>query len=104
MEIAHTRMFVIVVRVGKVVYVVFVSIIHMSIIIFDEIYSLAVCSPACQHSSNCTAPNTCVCSAGYNGSYCQSRKFVIAYFQIDYFFLSLAICTSPCLNGGTCVS
>ena len=28
----------------------------------------------CLHNSNCTAPNTCVCTSGYNGSYCQNRK------------------------------
>jgi len=37
--------------------------------------SLAICSPTCMHSSNCTAPQTCVCSTGYNGSYCEYRKF-----------------------------
>jgi hypothetical protein len=36
---------------------------------------LAFCSPACMHNSNCTGPNTCVCSAGYNGTYCEDRKF-----------------------------
>ena len=33
----------------------------------------AICSSKCQHGSTCIAPNTCNCTAGYNGSICQYR-------------------------------
>ncbi len=55
------------------------------------------------HNSNCTAPDTCVCSSGYNGSYCQYRKFGFVSKYISFLW-SLAICPSGCLNGGNCVS
>ncbi len=82
MEIAQLQILVIVVWVGRIVYVVLVSILSIGIDISETemsvfFFPLAICSPACEHSSNCTAPNTCVCSAGYNGSYCQDRKFFI---------------------------
>ena len=32
---------------------------------------LAVCDPPCDNGGKCVAPDTCVCSPGYQGSSCQ---------------------------------
>ena len=48
---------------------------------------VAICSPACQNSGVCSAPNVCNCSSGYNGASC-----------------TYPVCSAACQNGGSCVS
>jgi len=38
------------------------------------------------NGGSCTAPNTCTCASGYNGSLCE-----------------YPICSNSCQNGGVCV-
>lgn len=103
MEIVSVLMFAIVQPVGMVVVVIKVSILIYLMLAIEHYLSLAICSPSCQNAANCSSPNVCTCLPGYNGTFCEFGKFhQLIDFNIRKF--PLAICPSPCLNGGNCVS
>src|SRR5689334_11422104 len=73
----------------------------------------AICSPVCEHGV-CAEPDTCDCSAtGFSGPTCSQRKipelfpallhFYLAPNSKAFFFLSPAVCSTPCQNGGVCI-
>ena len=44
---------------------------------------LAQCSQGCTHG-NCTSPNVCTCSAGWNGTSCATGNMTLLTEQLKY--------------------
>ena len=40
-------------------------------------FVLAICDPVCENGGICTAPDTCVCLAGYSGDQCENGMFFL---------------------------
>lgn len=90
-------------------------------------YFLAICDPPCKHGGTCTRPYTCSCPVGrFTGPNCDKRNQFFYLFAEIYFhqstlesgiyvhvlnivqlylilFITTAICSPLCLNGGTCL-
>ena len=60
--------------------------IHVCLFFF--LYVLAICSLACQNGGTCSAPDTCDCILGYNGTVCETRMFSAAKNASVHIFMS----------------
>ncbi|XP_078251223.1 sushi, von Willebrand factor type A, EGF and pentraxin domain-containing protein 1 isoform X2 [Rhinoraja longicauda] len=78
----------------------------------------AVCRFPCQNGGICSRPNTCTCSEGWMGRFCETPICILPClngglcsgpYQCDCpqgwigSRCHLAVCQTPCLNGGRCI-
>lgn len=79
--------------------------IHLTRMINNSSIS-AVCAPVCANGGTCTSPGVCSCVSGWSGTRCGTCKTLPTHFEEltgSYRLVyTLVVCTSACLNGGTC--